>query len=120
MHTHEIQIAGAREAVGEIRRQLFVFPEILDVLATSPRFGLDRGRVPRTSTDAGRNGTAISPIVGLRRSAQAPPQPPVHGRGERPGARGGTACASQPANQYQYRAAPGPGRDQCWGYATCS
>jgi hypothetical protein len=35
VHTHEIQVAGGREAVSEIRRQLFVFSEVLDVLATS-------------------------------------------------------------------------------------
>jgi hypothetical protein len=35
VHTHEIHITGAREAVSEIRRELFVFPEVLDVLATS-------------------------------------------------------------------------------------
>ncbi|HWX96284.1 MAG TPA: hypothetical protein VNZ01_05480 [Solirubrobacteraceae bacterium] len=35
MHTHEIHIAGGREAVSEIRRELFVFSEVLDVLATS-------------------------------------------------------------------------------------
>jgi hypothetical protein len=35
VHTHEIHITGALEAVSEIRRELFVFPEVLDVLATS-------------------------------------------------------------------------------------
>jgi hypothetical protein len=35
VHTHEIHIAGGREAVSEIRRQLFVFSEVLEVLATS-------------------------------------------------------------------------------------
>lgn len=35
MHTHQIQVAGGREAVSEIRRQLFVFSEVLDVLASS-------------------------------------------------------------------------------------
>jgi hypothetical protein len=35
VHTHEIHIAGGREAVSEIRRELFVFPEVLEVLATS-------------------------------------------------------------------------------------
>jgi hypothetical protein len=35
VHTHEIHIAGGREAVSEIRRQLFVFPEVLEVLAGS-------------------------------------------------------------------------------------
>ena len=34
MHTHEIHIAGGREAVSEIRRELFVFSEILDVFTT--------------------------------------------------------------------------------------
>jgi hypothetical protein len=35
VQTHEIHIAGGREAVSEIRRQLFVFSEVLEVLATS-------------------------------------------------------------------------------------
>jgi hypothetical protein len=35
VHTHEIHIAGGREAVSEIRRQLFFFSEVLEVLATS-------------------------------------------------------------------------------------
>ena len=35
MQTHEIHIAGGREAVSEIRRQLFAFSEVLEVLATS-------------------------------------------------------------------------------------
>ena len=35
MQTHEIHIAGGREAVSEIRRELFAFSEVLEVLATS-------------------------------------------------------------------------------------
>ena len=35
MGTHEIHVAGGREAVSEIRLQLFVFSEILEVLASS-------------------------------------------------------------------------------------
>jgi hypothetical protein len=35
VHTHEIHVAGGREAVSEIRRNLFLFSEVLDVLATS-------------------------------------------------------------------------------------
>jgi hypothetical protein len=35
VHTDEIHIAGGREAASEIRRELFVFSEILDVFTTS-------------------------------------------------------------------------------------
>jgi hypothetical protein len=35
MHTHEIQLTGAREAASEARDCLFSFPEVLDVLVTS-------------------------------------------------------------------------------------
>jgi hypothetical protein len=35
VHTQEIQVARGRDAVSEIRLRLFVFPEVLDVLATS-------------------------------------------------------------------------------------
>jgi hypothetical protein len=35
VHTHEIHITGARELASEIRLALFVFPEVLDVLAMS-------------------------------------------------------------------------------------
>lgn len=35
MHTHEIHVTGGREAVTEIRGHLFLFSEVLDVLATS-------------------------------------------------------------------------------------
>ncbi|HEV2924069.1 MAG TPA: hypothetical protein VGW98_08555 [Solirubrobacteraceae bacterium] len=35
MHTHEIHVAGGREAVSEIRQRLFLFSEVLEVLATS-------------------------------------------------------------------------------------
>jgi hypothetical protein len=35
MHTHEIHLADAQDAVGEARECLFAFPEVLDVLATS-------------------------------------------------------------------------------------
>jgi hypothetical protein len=34
VHTHEIHIAGGRQAVSEIRQQLFFFSEVLEVLAT--------------------------------------------------------------------------------------
>ena len=35
MHTQEIHVARGRDAVSDIRSRLFVFPEVLDVLATS-------------------------------------------------------------------------------------
>lgn len=35
MHTQEIHVTGGREAVGQIRWELFAFPEVLDVLAIS-------------------------------------------------------------------------------------
>jgi hypothetical protein len=40
VQTHEIHIAGGREAVSEIRRHLFFFSEVLEVLATSRRDSL--------------------------------------------------------------------------------
>ncbi len=35
MQTYEIHVAGARDRVHELRRELFAFPEILDVFVTS-------------------------------------------------------------------------------------
>lgn len=35
MHTQEIHVAGAHEAVSAIRCELFAFPEVIDVLGTS-------------------------------------------------------------------------------------
>jgi hypothetical protein len=35
VHTQEIHVTGGREAVRQIRWQLFAFPEVLDVLAIS-------------------------------------------------------------------------------------
>jgi hypothetical protein len=35
VHTHEIHLIAGREDVSEIRSRLFVFPEVLDVLAGS-------------------------------------------------------------------------------------
>jgi hypothetical protein len=34
MRTHQIHVSNGREAVDEIRRQLFLFPEVLEVFST--------------------------------------------------------------------------------------
>ena len=34
MRTHQIQVSNGREAVHEIRRELFLFPQVLEVFAT--------------------------------------------------------------------------------------
>ncbi|MCW3028951.1 MAG: hypothetical protein JWN81_2162 [Solirubrobacterales bacterium] len=94
MHTYEIHVAGGREAVGEIRRQLFAFSEVLEVLATSRADSLVvvfRGR-PRPAEwngqlrDAGYRPLrrpAISSDGSIARTlmpaGQAPGEPPAGG-----------------------------------------
>ena len=103
MYTHEIHIAGGREAVSEIRRELFVFSEVLDVVTTSRADSLVvvfRGR-PRPAEWSSRLRDAGYQL--LRRPARPSDGAIAQERalarqepGELPGAPRGTACARQP------------------------
>jgi hypothetical protein len=108
MQTHKIHVSNGRYRVHEVRRELFIFPEVLDVFVTGrpdalvvvssgrPRPGEWLGALRRAGYDvpARRHATAVA-FDADRTSIVAPPETP------RPSAP--TSGAMRPAGTARHR-----------------